>query len=339
MVTRTTATVTDVSDSSPGAVVVTTEYGLAIAYLAIVGAVNVGDRVLLNRTATTLHLGTGGFDFVMAVISCDETDAECSSGHIMKLRYSPSQLAVDTLEEDKDLFAVWDKTLEEAPVVVCQLHSQIAHVAASVSSLGKRAVYIMTDTAGLAYPFSNLAAVLKKSRLISASITSGQAFGGDYETVTVHSALLAAKHYLGADVIIVCQGPGNAGTGTTYGFSGIDQASLLDTVSALGGEPVAALRVSESDPRTRHRGISHHSITALRLVRSACTIPVPAGMITTGLDVRHRIVEVSNLLDSFNLLDHWDIRVTTMGRATDSDRQFFEAAAAAGKYAADRGDN
>ena len=52
-------------------------------------------------------------------------------------------------------------------------------------------------------------------------ISAGQSFGGDLEAVTVHSALLGAKHVVGADVTIVIQGPGNLGTGTGWGFSGV----------------------------------------------------------------------------------------------------------------------
>jgi hypothetical protein len=222
-------------------------------------------------------------------------------------------------------------------VVVCQLHSQIAHIAAAVKSLGMSPVYVMTDTASLACSFSFLVEKLQVNDLITASITAGQAFGGDYESVTIHSALLAAKYHLSADVAIVCQGPGNVGTGTKYGFSGIDQAGILDIVSALGGRPIAAVRASSADPRSRHQGVSHHSTTALRLVRSSCTIPVPAGMIDTDFDTRHTVVRVKNFQEAFDLLDRLGIRVTSMGRDFKADRLFFECAAAAGIYAASLG--
>ena len=78
----------------------------------------------------------------------------------------------------------------------------------------------------------------------------------------MHTGLLAARHVLGADLAVVAQGPGNLGTGTRWGFSGVAAGEAVNAVAALGGRPVASLRVSGADPRERHRGISHHSLTA-----------------------------------------------------------------------------
>ena len=50
---------------------------------------------------------------------------------------------------------------------------------------------------------------------LACTITVGHAFGGDLETVTLHTGLLAARHVLGAQVAVVAQGPGNLGTGST----------------------------------------------------------------------------------------------------------------------------
>ena len=44
----------------------------------------------------------------------------------------------------------------------------------------------------------------------------------------------------------------------------------------LRGRPVASLRISEADPRERHRGISHHSLTAygrVALARADVVLP------------------------------------------------------------------
>jgi ribosomal protein L3 len=336
---RVAATVLDIIAQSSDLVELRTEFGPAIAYPAIVGRVAVGDELVINRTATTLGLGTGGYDFVMGVVTRRElTPSGENTGHIVKLRYTPSQIAVTVLEEREELGELWEKDLAGFPVVVCELHSQIAHVAAAVAAKGKIAVYVMTDAGSLMAPFSKLLGELRAARLITASITTGQSYGGDYETVTVHSALLAAKYFLGADVAIVAQGPGNAGTATHYGFGGIAQATGLDTVAALGGEPIAVVRVSSKDARPRHQGISHHTLTVLKLVRSNCTIPVPAGMICEGFEQRHNVVQVSNLQESFDLLARHKIRVTTMGRDENEDRIFFDAASVAGKYASELGE-
>src|SRR3712207_8047254 len=56
------------------------------------------------------------------------------------------------------------------------------------------------------------------------------------EAVTLHTGLLAAKHVLAADVAIVSQGPGNLGTGTPWGFSGVAAGEACNAVTVLGGD-------------------------------------------------------------------------------------------------------
>jgi len=311
----------------------------AINYPSLTGPVEVGDFVLLNETARLLSLGTGGYDFVIANLS-DPTrrieDQEPSQGHIIKGRYLPHQQAVLTLEEQPEFADVWEQSLDGLPVIVGQLHSQIAAAAAGLA-LRKIApvAYIMTDAAALPLALSRLVVQLREAGLIQSTFTSGQAFGGDYETVTVHSALLAAKHLVGARAVIVCQGPGNAGTGTRYGFSGLEQASLLDTAERLGGKPFAIVRASEADSRERHRGISHHSRTALSLTYANCFVGLPEGVPFPGLDPRHQLRNVEGDELALRLLKDRSIDVTTMGRSVHQDPIFFKAAAAAGIAAAD----
>jgi hypothetical protein len=107
---------------------------------------------------------------------------------------------------------------------------------------------------------------LREAGWLAGTVSVGQAFGGDLEAVTVHSGLLAARHVLGADVAVVAQGPGNLGTATTWGFSGVAAGEAVNAVAALGGRAVASLRVSGADTRQRHRGISHHCRWVLLLV-------------------------------------------------------------------------
>src|SRR5258707_1372148 len=76
-----------------------------------------------------------------------------------------------------------------------------------------------------------------RSRLAGV-VTVGQAFGGDLEATNVHGGLLAARHVLGADVAVVAQGPGNLGTGTTWGFSGTAVGEAVNATVALGGRAV-----------------------------------------------------------------------------------------------------
>lgn len=308
----------------------------AINYAAFTDRAQVGDKVLLNTTAHALGLGTGGHDFVTANLELRVPEQQKPSGHIMKARYLPCQHAVLSLEEQPEYADVWELELGGLPVIVGQLHSQIASAAAGLKIAGKKKIgYVMTDGAALPLAFSLLVRSLKAAGLIHATYTCGQAFGGDFETVTLHSALLAARHIHACDAILVCQGPGNAGTGTKYGFSGIAQAQHLDIVKALGGTPIAIVRMSSADPRKRHQGISHHSQTALDMTYARCIAPVPEGSDTTLLPRGHDVREIANTDKALELLAEMGVTPTSMGRTPIEDPLFFQAAAAAGLSAID----
>jgi hypothetical protein len=308
-----------------------TEYGPALNYTDLTGSVSVGDRLLLNRTAQMLGLGTGGYDFVMANLSAPPPlENELCPGQIIKARYTPVQHAVAVLEEQPAYAPIWRRKLEGFPVLVGQLHSQLAAAAAALTDAGKTVAYVCTDSASLPIAFSNLVRQLKSLGYIAHTITCGQAFGGDYETVTVHSALLAAKYILECDAAIVIQGPGNAGTATKYGFSGAEQAAILDAAYALEGAPIAIVRMSSADPRSRHQGVSHHTLTTLELTVGGCIAPTPKGVDFPKVSPRHIVLPVEGAGAILDKMKRDDVNVTTMGRTIDDDRLFFEAAATAG---------
>jgi hypothetical protein len=205
------------------------------------------------------------------------------------------------------------------------------------------AAYVMLDGGALPAWFSRTAAGLREAGWLAATITVGQAFGGDLDTVTLHSGLLAARHVLGAQVAVVAQGPGNLGTGTRWGFSGVACGEAVNAAAVLGGRPVACLRISEADPRDRHRGVSHHSLTAygrVALARADIVVPVldgPFGATVAAqaepLAERHTLVSVATdgLADA---LAACPVPLSTMGRGLAGDRAYFLAAAAAGRHAA-----
>jgi len=230
------------------------------------------------------------------------------------------------------------------PVVVADLHSALPAILAGLREAGPRAAaYVMLDGGTLPAWFSRAAAGLREAGWLAGTISTGQSFGGDLETVTVHTGLLAARHVLGAEVAVVTQGPGNLGTGTRWGFSGVACGEAVNAAAVLGGRPVASLRISEADPRQRHRGISHHSLTAYgRVALAGADVVVPAldGDLGTQvaaqarqLATRHRLVSVATdgLLDA---LAACPVPLATMGRGLDEDRAYFLAAAAAGRHAA-----
>jgi hypothetical protein len=334
--------------SGAAEIIVTVDGALvrALAYPALVGSPRIGDRVLLNMTALSLGLGTGGYAFVVAIPDRLPPDGELP-GHIVKSRYTPLQATVASVDEQgspyHDVLRDAD-SVEGMPVVVADLHSALPAILAGLFSAGSfRVAYVMQDGGALPAWFSRTVAGLRSAGWLAACVSTGQSFGGDLETVTVHSGLLAARHVIGADVAVVTQGPGNLGTGTRWGFSGVAAGEAVNAAGVLGGRAVGSLRVSSADSRARHQGVSHHSLTAYgRVALAACDVvvpelPEPLGSAVAAsaavLGERHRLVTVP--VDGLEpALRACPVGLSTMGRGLDEDLAYFLAAAAAGRHAA-----
>jgi hypothetical protein len=215
------------------------------------------------------------------------------------------------------------------PVVACDLHSQVACVAAAFAEAapGKRLVYVMTDSAALPFALSDLASDLRGDGGLAASVSCGQAFGAEYEAVNVYSALQVAKAHASADAVVVAPGPGVVGTGTRLGFGGLEVAGVLVAAGQLGGQPIVAIRFSGSDDRERHQGVSHHTGTSLQLVEWPVVVPVPRDQPDPGpLRREHKILHVD--------VSPIEVGVTSMGRSQADDPEFVRYSAAAGVAAA-----
>lgn len=324
----------------------------ALAYPALTGLPRVGDEVLLNTGALDLGLGTGGYALVIAVPGRLPA-APPGPGHLVKARYTPLQATVAGADEqgsaNHDLLAAAD-SLESMPVVVADLHSALPAVLAGFygekgdrGARGPVAAYVMLDGGALPAWFSRSAARLRETGWLAGIVTTGQAFGGDLEAVTLHSGLLAARHVLGADLAVVCQGPGNLGTGTRWGFSGVACGEAVNAAAVLGGRPVASLRISDTDPRERHLGVSHHSLTAygrVALAPADVVVPELPGEFgervlnqARALADRHKLIQVS-VTGLREILLNCPVTLSTMGRGLDEDLAYFLAAAAAGRHAA-----
>jgi hypothetical protein len=319
----------------------------ALAYVPLVGLPRIGDRVLLNTTALAKGLGTGGYALVVALPDRLPRDRD-DPGHIVKARYTPLQTTVLAADEQDsphhDVLRDADD-LAGMPVVIADLHSALAPILAGLRAHRPeaRVVYVMSDGGALPLWFSRSVTDLRDAGWLHATVSVGQAFGGDVEAVTVHTGLLAARLVLGADVAVVTQGPGNLGTGTRWGFSGVASGEAVNAAATLSGRPVAALRVSEADERPRHRGVSHHSLTALgRVALAGADVVVPLLPGATGTEVRracaplasrHRLVEVP--VDGLaEALATSPTPLASMGRGPTEDPAYFLAAAAAGRPAA-----
>jgi hypothetical protein len=322
----------------------------ALAYPALVGYPEPGDAVLLNTTALALGLGTGGYALVVAFPDRLPPDPLVGQpGHMVKARYTPQQvtfLGVDEQDSPHHATLADADSLAGMPVVVADLHSALPAVLAGIrlDAPTARVVYVMTDGGALPLWFSRTVATLRSLDLLAGTVTVGQAFGGDLEAVTLHTGLLAARHVLNADVAIVSQGPGNLGTGTRWGFSGVAVGEAVNAAGTLGGRPVGVLRISEADPRDRHLGVSHHSLTAYgRVALASADLPVPTPLPSflaarvaeqlSGLPDRHRVVQVP--LDGLDdALAALPVKLSSMGRTLDQDRSYFHAASSAGRHAA-----
>ncbi|MGI8676312.1 MAG: DUF3866 family protein [Nocardioidaceae bacterium] len=321
----------------------------ALAYTELVGSPAPGERVLLNTTAYDQGLGTGGYALVVAVPDSLPPDpVEGRPGHLVKARYTPLQttvLGIDEQDSPAHRVLADADDLGGMPVVGCDLHSAVPAVVAGVREQrpDARVAYLMTDGAALPLAFSRTVAGLVAAGWLATTITVGQAYGGLIEAVSVHSGLLAARHVAQADVVVVAQGPGNLGTGTRWGFSGVALAEALHATDVLGGSAVAGLRVSAADRRERHYGVSHHSLTAYgraTLVPVDVVVPDLAGDFGSlvrhqarVLSTRHRLVpvDVGGLMAA---LQESPVALSTMGRGLTEDPTPFLASAAAGRHAA-----
>ena len=332
----------------------------AVAYEALTGVPVAGERVRLEVSALDRALGTGGHAMVSARLDALPADPP-REGHLVKARYMPDQVMVTGVDEQgtthHDLLSqpIGDLDLEGMPVVVADLHSSLPAVLAGLRSPDgarqPRVVYVMTDGGALPLAYSRLVAALSEAGWLAGTVTAGQAWGGDIEAVSVHNALLAARHVLHADAAIVIQGPGNLGTETPWGFSGVACGDAVNAIATLGGRPVACLRVSQADARPRHLGISHHSMTAYgRVALAGADVVVPILEGALGAQVRreaevlceprpgaaqHRLVEVpaDGLMKLLRAAEaETGVRLSTMRRGLDEDTAAFIAAAAAGRH-------
>ena len=341
----------EVERARPGVLVVLVEVDgakeRAIAYEEMCGPVRPGDRLVLNTGAVALGLGTGGTHFVIAVENGSDLDP-IGAGHAMKLRYTPLQHAVLPVEEShRDALGSF-AGLGGLPVVVTALHSALAPavIAARVTEPGARTAYVMTESGALPIAFSEAVAALKREGLLDLTVTCGQAFGGDLEAVNRFSGVAAARLVGSADVIVAGGGPGNLGTGSRLGFATIEAGDIVNAVAALGGRPVVAPRISFADARERHRGISHHTLTALRLAALAGSEVALPPLTRERRDLLVGQLEEAGLLDLHRVVDvelgdaveealrASPVPLQSMGRSYEDDPDYFRSAAAAGVLAA-----
>jgi hypothetical protein len=295
-----------------------------IAYPRLTGPVALGDDVIVNVQARELELGSGGFDVLYANMTRGLDLPREPGAHVMKLPYTPGQVAALHAEEGREL----PGTLDGLPVVCCSLHSQVAPVCAGIGE-GHRVAYVQLPGGALPVSLSDTLRVLRERGLLAVTVAADACMDGDVSCVSAASALLwcAAE---GFDVVVCAIGPGVAGTGSSFGHGGLAAATAAQTARALGGEPVLSVRASEGDVRERHRGVSHHTQDVLRLAPGT-PAAWPAGWDAPGWLEPIEVVDVSE----------WEracagLPLSHMGRGPADDALFFAAAFAAGRVARGR---
>jgi Protein of unknown function (DUF3866) len=295
-----------------------------------IGEVREGDEVIVNVEATDLGLGSGGFDIVHANLTRGLDAPGAEQAVAMKLNYSSLQHPVDPVESIPE-----KRARRRIPVLVLSLHGQLAPVAwAAARSAGDlRVGYVQTAGGALPGELSSDVVELRRRGLLCDHITAGPAYGGEREAVTVIGALRAAVGPLGWDAALVGPGPGITGSGTRLGHGGMTALDTAHAALALGLETLIAPRMSSGDPRERHRGLSHHTETVLRLLLRRVRVPAPAADDAALAELREVCGDQHDVWARDAPIEDYEasgLPAVHMGRSIEQDRLFFASALAAG---------
>lgn len=303
----------------------------AIVDLGLHGHCEVGDELIVNVQALDLGLGSGGFDIVHVNLTKGLEGSGICGAHVMKLNYTSLQHAVRSVEESED--GAQERMPGRPPrvvasVAVLALHGQLAPVAWAFSRAAPDAKlgFIQTQGGALSGGHSRVVRELLDRKLLAGHITAGAAFGGESEAITLAGALQHASNELGWDAVICGPGPGIVGSGSTFGHGGMQALESAHTAMALGTRTLIVARMSCTDGRERHRGVSHHTLTVLELLLRPVTVALPEGVEIpneVGHDLRRVCVDTASYGES-------GLPVKTMGRSLTEDPVFFEAALCAG---------
>ena len=306
---------------------------------SLVGEIRQGDELILNTEARDLGLGSGGFDVVHVNLTRGLDAPGAEEATALKLNYTSLQHPVEPVEARER-----DAPARQIPVLVLSLHGQLAPAAwaAGRASPGQRVGYVQTSGGALPGSLSDDVAELRRTGLLHEHLTAGQAYGGELEALTVIGALQAAAGSLGWDAVIAGPGPGIVGSDSELGHGGMEALETAHASLILGFETLIAPRMSSADPRPRHRGLSHHTATVLRMLLGNVRVPAPARSpapvprvggdgslmeLRKACGDRHEIWQREAPVDEYA---DSGLPTTHMGRRITEDRLFFAAALAAG---------
>jgi hypothetical protein len=314
---------------------------------ALVGEMREGDDVVVNVGALDLGLGSGGFDVVHVNLTRGLEGGEAEGdAHVMKLNYTSLQHPVEPVERPVARFETHDMDAkgttepgEGVPVLVLPLHGHLppAVWAAGQAAPGLQMGYVQCSGGALPGALSLDVEELRERGLLAGHVTAAPAYGGEHEALSVIGAIDAAVTQLGWDAILVGPGPGIIGSDTAYGHGGIAALDNAHAALSLRLPTLLSPRLSSSDPRDRHRGVSHHTRTVLDLLLSPVTVAVPEGEEEIGRRLseaaagRHHLTSAPAALGDYAVSG---LPTRTMGRDLQDDRLFFAAPLAAGNLLA-----
>jgi hypothetical protein len=266
----------------------------------------------------------------------------------MKLNYTSLQHAVQPMEAPLGEAGERGPAL---PVLVLPLHGHLAPAcwAAGEARPGLRLGYLQTAGGALPGSLSRDVADLRRRGLLCGHVTAAPAYGGEREAITVAGALDAAAAALGWEAVVCGPGPGIIGSATAFGHGGLAALDNAHAGLALGLSTLLSPRISGSDSRPRHRGLSHHTAAVLELLLGSVRVPVPEiaieGWPTGGQGPDD--ADLPSVLDALHRAcgDRHDVAVEpvdlegyansglpaeTMGRVLAQDPLFFAAPLASG---------
>jgi hypothetical protein len=299
----------------------------------LLGEMQEGDEVVLNTEALDLDLGSGGFDVVHVNLTRGLESGGEADAHVMKLNYTSLQHPVTPVERPAGrVMADISTKVAALPVAVLPLHGHLAPAAwaAAQAAPGLRVGFVQTGGGALPGSFSRDVKLLRERNFLAGHITAAPAYGGEHESLSTVGALDAAATDLEWDAILIGPGPGIIGSDTAYGHGGIAALDNAHAALSLTLPTLISPRLSSSDPRNRHRGLSHHTRTILQLLLAPVDVAIPEQEpeVAEALEAfPHRVQQVPTDLDGYSAAD---LPTTTMGRSLQEDPLFFKAPLAAG---------
>ncbi len=329
-----------VVSADPLTVEVDGEHRRAWADETLLGEMREGDEVIVNCAALDLGLGSGGFDVVHVNLTRGLGGGVEGDAHVMKLNYSSLQHPVEPVEAASHVDGPKTPDIEvfsahQPSVGVLPLHGHLAPAAwaAARARPGIRVGYVQTGGGALPGSLSHDVAELRERGLLCGHITAAPTYGGEHEALSTVGALAAAAEALGWEAILVGPGPGIIGSDTDLGHGGMAALDSAHASLSLNLPTILSPRLSSTDPRERHRGLSHHTATVLELLLAPVDISVPdaaseaSSQIQAASANRHRLHPIQVDLDAYAASG---LPTSTMGRQLQDDPLFFESPLAAG---------